>query len=369
MTYFKLFTNCIVSKGIARSLICDLQRQSSTLIPNDLVAIITELDSATSVEDLFRQYGAENRETISEYLAYLTENEYGFYCESLEEFNRFPPMSTAFSGSGKITNAVIEVSEDMERNLGTILEQLNGLRCTSLVLMFYRPMDIDGLQSVLERFDGTEISSVEIVTAYHEAVGADFLKNLNARLTPLTSILFYNAPFDRTDPWDRNIYFDVRFSRSNIHSFKHCGIVSAAYFDTNFPKVLEAMNHNSCLHKKIGIDIHGNIKNCPAMETSFGNIRETKLAEALEHPGFKQYWGLTKDDIAVCRDCEYRYICTDCRAYTGRTHIDTGGLDTSKPLKCGYDPYTNEWAEWSVHPLRQEAIRYYGLEELVRNNE
>jgi hypothetical protein len=33
----------------------------------------------------------------------------------------------------------------------------------------------------------------------------------------------------------------------------------------------------------------------------------------------------------------------------------------SKPLKCGYNPYTAEWAEWSQHPLKQDAIAYYGL--------
>ncbi|MEM8527245.1 MAG: hypothetical protein AAGG68_21570 [Bacteroidota bacterium] len=38
----------------------------------------------------------------------------------------------------------------------------------------------------------------------------------------------------------------------------------------------------------------------------------------------------------------------------------------SKPLKCGYNPYTGEWAEWSTNPLKQKAIAYYGMEELVK---
>lgn len=101
------------------------------------------------------------------------------------------------------------------------------------------------------------------------------------------------------------------------------------------------------------------------MVQSFGNIKDTTLKEALSHPDFKKYWNITKDQIEVCKDCEFRHICTDCRAYTERTHFDKD-IDLSKPLKCGYNPYTNEWAEWSTNPLKQQAIEYYGMQELVK---
>jgi SPASM domain peptide maturase of grasp-with-spasm system len=97
------------------------------------------------------------------------------------------------------------------------------------------------------------------------------------------------------------------------------------------------------------------------MAQSFGNIRDTTLQEALEHPDFKKYWNVKKDEIAVCKDCEFRYICTDCRAY-----IENPEDMYSKPLKCGYNPYTAEWEEWSTNPLKQKAIEYYGMQELVK---
>lgn len=92
------------------------------------------------------------------------------------------------------------------------------------------------------------------------------------------------------------------------------------------------------------------------MTQSFGNIRNTTLAEALSHPDFKRYWHINKDSISVCRDCEFRYICTDCRAY-----LEDPGNDLSKPLKCGYDPYTCTWQEWSTHPLKHNAMLHYGM--------
>ena len=42
--------------------------------------------------------------------------------------------------------------------------------------------------------------------------------------------------------------------------------------------------------------------------------------------------------------------------------------DKSKPLKCGYNPYTNKWKDWSKNPLKQTAILNYGMQELMITN-
>lgn len=93
------------------------------------------------------------------------------------------------------------------------------------------------------------------------------------------------------------------------------------------------------------------------MTESFGNINDTSLLEVLEKPGFKKLWDLSKDKIHVCKDCEFRYICTDCRAY-----VEDPDDILSKPLKCGYNPYTGEWSDWSTNPLKQKAIEFYGID-------
>ncbi len=96
------------------------------------------------------------------------------------------------------------------------------------------------------------------------------------------------------------------------------------------------------------------------MAQSFGNIRDTTLEKALNHKDFKNYWNITKDQIDTCKDCEFRYVCTDCRAF-----IENPDDKFSKPLKCGYSPYTNKWQEWSVNPLKQRAMKFYGLANLT----
>lgn len=88
------------------------------------------------------------------------------------------------------------------------------------------------------------------------------------------------------------------------------------------------------------------------------------LVTLKNNPGFKKYWNIKKDDMTKCKDCEFRYICTDCRAY-----LEDPDDIYSAPLKCGYDPYTGKWEKWSKNPLKQKAIEYYGMEDLVREEE
>ena len=101
------------------------------------------------------------------------------------------------------------------------------------------------------------------------------------------------------------------------------------------------------------------------MPQSHGNVNNIKLNEIIQNNNFNKFWKITKDQIEICRDCEYRRICTDCRAFTEKTKINDQGIDISKPLKCGYDPYSGIWNEWSTNPHKQKAIRFYGLNDLI----
>jgi SPASM domain peptide maturase of grasp-with-spasm system len=120
----------------------------------------------------------------------------------------------------------------------------------------------------------------------------------------------------------------------------YCGAISQYNFSSTLETFTESQKHNTCLNRKISIDVNGKIKNCPSMTKSYGNIKDTTLAEALEKPGFKDMWYIHKDQIEVCKDCEFRHICTDCRAF-----IKDPNNIYSKPAKCSYDPYTATWGK------------------------
>ncbi len=127
------------------------------------------------------------------------------------------------------------------------------------------------------------------------------------------------------------------FLKQLLISDKDCGCISPSYFSINLPHILGAKNSNTCLNKKISISTDGLIKNCPSMEHSYGMIDNTDMSTILKLKKFQQLWGLKKDSIEICKDCEFRYICSDCRAFTHNNQIN------SKPLKCNYDPYNATW--------------------------
>ena len=81
--------------------------------------------------------------------------------------------------------------------------------------------------------------------------------------------------------------------------------------------------------------VNGNIKNCPALKQCYGNIDDINISNVINTQKFSSYWSITKDQIHTCKDCEFRYICTDCRAFIDNI------LD--KPKKCNYNPYIGQW--------------------------
>jgi SPASM domain peptide maturase of grasp-with-spasm system len=143
-------------------------------------------------------------------------------------------------------------------------------------------------------------------------------------------------------------------------SNKHCGVVDTHNFTNTIDHITESQQHNTCLNRKVAIDVNGNIKNCLGMCKSHGNAKNLNIKDVIQNPDFNKLWYIKKDDIAVCKDCEFRHICTDCRAFTE----DPEDI-YSKPLKCGYNPYTSEWEEWSTNPLKQKAIAYYGMNSII----
>lgn len=365
LNYFNLFSNCIPIKGYNRSLILDLQRNKSFPIPNSMFDVIAFLKSKNSLEKTISHFGVENKILIEEYLDFLNVNELGFF-QTLDEFDLFLDLNKNFTTPNHISNIVIELSDIIIQHFDLIVSNFTNIITSNIQLIGYEKLNLDVFFEILKKLKNCDFKSVELVLKFSEEL-VENINKLEEALIDITRIIIHSVP----EKFNDKINFqtlEVIFTKSNIDGFKFCGSVKMNDFNTNQLKVLESINHNSCLHKKISIDKDGYIRNCPSMPQHFGNIKDTTLEEALNHPDFKKYWNITKDQIEVCKDCEFRHICTDCRAYTERTRFEDD-IDLSKPLKCGYNPYTNEWAEWSTNPLKQKAIEYYGMQELIKKEE
>ncbi|WP_343681488.1 grasp-with-spasm system SPASM domain peptide maturase [Chryseobacterium arthrosphaerae] len=358
MKYFNIFSNILIAKGATRILISDLQRNSSDLYPLEFFDVIEELKN-NSIEDILKDYDEESQQIIHEYINLLLEKEYGFITDGNWDKN-FLPLSLKYHEPSQVSNIFIEL--DSLSVLDTIKHSIDNLGIQHLIIYSAKELLLKEIQEIDYKFQDSTLTGIEIYCPFHSTITSEGINELNNNLSRIYRVVFYNCtktPVSLTDP----LNFDVIFSPESIQ-ISACGKVDLKYFNTNLSKITEALHHNSCLHKKIGIDIEGNIRNCPLMQENFGNIHQISLEEALDKQGLKKYWNLTKDHIESCKDCEFRYVCTDCRAYTERTSYNQEGLDVSKPLKCGYDPYTGIWEDWAKNPLKQKAIQHYKLENI-----
>lgn len=350
MKYFNLFSTILITKGSTRILISDLQRNVSELYPLELHEIIVGLKSH-SIEDIMANYDEESKEIVQNYINLLLEKEYGFVTENDWDRN-FPPLSYEYHEPSAITNLFIEM--DDIGILKKIYPSMENLAAKHLVIYSLKPLTVQEFIEIDQIFKTSVLSGIEIFSPFHQEVNLSFIQALQKNTVRIYSLIFYNCskpPFKAKDEYR----FSLHFVKDDL-KISACGKVELKYFNTNITKVIEAVNHNSCLYKKIGIDRKGNIKNCPLMNESFGNIHKQNLEEAINQPDFRKYWNLTKDQIEICKDCEFRYICTDCRAYTENALKNKDGLNISKPLKCGYNPYTGVWDDWSKNPLKLEIF-------------
>ena len=70
---------------------------------------------------------------------------------------------------------------------------------------------------------------------------------------------------------------------------------------------------NPCLGHQIAVDCRGGIKPCLWSKIVLGKIGQSKILDMIISGAFDVYWKLTKDKIEICKECEFRYACPDCR--------------------------------------------------------
>jgi SPASM domain peptide maturase of grasp-with-spasm system len=326
-----LFTNCKIVKGAARSIVYDLQRERFAYIPNDLYEMFDN-GRIPSRDDLISEYGASNTEVLGDYYDLLLKNEFIFQTNSPAAF---PAISEELETPYIVHDAIVDMRSTSQHPFDKIKEELEALKCQHLEIRCFDHIPVDEFQKTVNLFKDSTIRSLSVTMPYNESLPeTEYGKILNSNFRFMQLFLF-NAP---TEVRDQSQDGRIFYSEEVITDASCCGVIMQQYFRVSLPMFLSSKKENNCLNKKISIDENGQIKNCPSMVKSFGNINEMSLSDALQEKEFKAYWGVNKDQIDTCRDCEYRYMCSDCRVYV----TDTSSK-FSKPAKCSYDPYTATW--------------------------
>lgn len=133
----------------------------------------------------------------------------------------------------------------------------------------------------------------------------------------------------------RNLMPDIQgLSCGRIKTEPNFKGISEAEFIKNF-------SGNSCWQGKINISCSGEISPCIMGERFINrkfNVKTHGINEILNEYLKKDLWSISRDNIEVCRDCEYRYVCKDCRPIA----IEQGKLNGRGTI-CKYNPYKRKW--------------------------
>lgn len=352
-----LYACCIPVNGHRRSVICDIQRGTYYPVPNALFELVTTYSDYT-LEEIYKMF-ADDTDTIREYISYVKDNDLGHVISRAEK-DAFPTINLDWIRPELISNAILDIDANtLPLPFDKISNELDEMGCKGLQIRFFSDFSVAEISNVVKCFDRTRIRHIDLLFKYNKDNSRAAIQTLFYTQERISFITVYDSPENDVVDGD-NEKGAIFFEPGAISSHLHCGVITREAFSVNMDAFLESRHYNSCLNRKISIDKGGNIKNCPSMIQSFGNIKDTSLLEVINHPDFKKYWGITKDHISVCKDCEFRHICTDCRAY-----LEDPADDYSKPLKCGYNPYTCTWEEWSVNPLKQAAIDIYEMRNVL----
>ena len=350
MSYFSLFPSCTITRGFSKSCLIDLERSAYCSIPNELHSVL-EKKHNIGFKEIENNYLAEDFEIIKRYLNVLEEEKFIFFHAKSQE-NLRDISKERFSVPYVLEDLVLDIRsfEQFDQMIKKV-----SLHIETVQLRVFYKASIQDLYIFVKEILANGFTNVEMVLNYNRAINEKEYIELYNSYEIISKIFLLN--FGNNAHIVPNKIIGLRQA---LISTKQCGQISEKQFYPNLRTYLTSKHCNTCLNRKIAIDTEGNIKNCPSMPESYGNIKDTTLQQALQHKDFKKHWSITKDQINVCKDCEFRYVCTDCRAY-----LEDPDYIYSKPLKCGYGPYTNTWEEWSNHPLKQKAIDHYGLREVL----
>lgn len=324
---FLLYACCLPVRGYKRSIIVDTQRQCVYFIPNTMFFVLKEL-RMKDIDLIKEEYS--NPEMIDKYIAFLLSKELGYFSD---DSDCFPNIAFGYESPYLITNAIVVINEQSKHNYNKIFLSLEEVSCQAIELRILYDIPPKKIKEILDTLNSLHLSfySITLILPYSHNFDRK-IKDIVSCYPLITHIFMYQSPLQSERIVNQTTI------RQIIDKQIECGNVSPKYFSPNLKMFIESQSRNSCLNQKVCIDYDGSIKNCPAMKRIYGYLSTDKLIDIVRSSDFTSVWTITKDSIMVCKDCEFRYICLDCRVFTSNKNNIY-----SHPLKCKYNPYIAKW--------------------------
>ncbi|MEO7827854.1 MAG: grasp-with-spasm system SPASM domain peptide maturase [Allosphingosinicella sp.] len=351
-TAFRLFPTCKFVRGGAYSAVYDLERRRLYRFESGFAGLFELAASRGGIPlaEVGELAPAAQRKAL-EAIAYMREHEIGHEVDSFA-LRHVADMPEDWAIPQPIANAIVDV-DDRAHDWPALIAALSGLQCDMLqVRGFSNLLDLAALDEIMAATARSSIAHVEAIMAWTAAHEATDWPALFARHRNLVRVQLHGAPEEKeinAGSAEAMTVRVVRWRKAPVGGCDSCGhIVEGSLQVPSVALYSELRAFNGCLNRKVSIRADGEICNCPSMRAGFGKDL-TRLSAIVASPVFQRPWRLRKDDIEGCKGCEFRYVCTDCRAYLE----DDASL--AKPARCRYDPVTGIWRTSSL-PIAEGAL-------------
>jgi radical SAM protein with 4Fe4S-binding SPASM domain len=217
----------------------------------------------------------------------------------------------------------------------------------ALSIYCHRAKEHDAITGVPGSFERT-LNSLKLLLAYEVPTRCAVIamkqneEELEQTSYFLSKLGVLRSPPDPVRPSGRGVNTEIWPNKYGLRSFR-----THAAFVVNREVYNRNRNWNSCWFGKAAVTSTGEVLPCIfARDQVAGNIRHQSFSEIVYGHSMLNYWSLTKDRVEVCSDCEFRYVCEDCRPWA---YGFTGNLYAKSP-RCTYDPYLGEWSKDGIIP-------------------
>ena len=327
--YFYLFNHCKIVKGATQCALYDLDKGRYFILPHSFSEFI-EMYNGFNINKLYEEFDKNEHETLSEYLQFLKDRHLATFCENPNE-SFLAELKLEYRTPNRIHNALIEYNPSFDlKHLVSLLEKEG---CRHVFFYSFESISVKNLVRLLSSFNDSGVVSVQILMKYSSVPLVFAYRHLAKKYSRFLKLILHHAPFDRGFLKNGQFEYHIGCITKKIKDVHSLYEINPYNFSVNIQLYTESQYFNSFFHKKMIIDASGNIKPDLFSSDFFGNIFTIKSLDIiLSNSELKKYWYVRKDDIQVCKDCEYRYMCVDCR--TPFISDEVWRLPT-----CPYNPY------------------------------
>lgn len=331
---FHLFSCCFLVKGYQRSCIYDVQRGDFNYIPNTLVDILEECINCTFMDLLNIYNDPEDQSVLYEYFEMLYDNEYIFFSE-IENIH-FPVYNKDFFKPYNISTLVIDICDFNKDFIDILIRNICEVKVECIVLRAIN-LSYSDIEKTISSFNDISTRIIQLFVSKEVSLVEDDVENLFIANNRLSLVIKVDVD-EREDVFKRGVFVRTKIDIMD----KNDKELSVSDFIPNMDLYFESLTFNAFYHKRVYIDTFGNVLRHEKDDIKFGNIKNLMLVDIIKYKNFDFFWRSNKDEISVCKDCEYRYMCGDHRLPI----YNKKKKEWSFENKCNYNPYL---AEWSVN--------------------